>query len=316
MRVIYAKGKRGKSKKIQYKNIMLLIAIVFGIIFISQNIKKEKVAETVSQSIEEEIITEEKNISELTIEANEDEEIKSLIEKKISKKNLTDSSFAFFYYNEDTNKYYFYNENTYFKAASTVKVPVAMLYYDKINNNELTLDSTIEYTKDCYEEGGGLTNYTYKVSDNIPIKFLLEQSIVNSDNTALNILVKNIGKTQYRYDISKYTEIELSDEFYENNITSARYGYDLLKHIYQNTDNYNELIEYMEKSSGGKYLKEYIGDKYKIAHKYGSYEGNVHDYGIVYGNTTYMIGVYTKSIPNASELIAEISLEVSNIVNK
>lgn len=191
-----------------------------------------------------------------------------------------------------------------------------MLYYDKINNSELTLDSTIEYTKDCYEEGGGLTDYTYNVSDDIPIKFLLEQSIVNSDNTALNILVKNIGKTQYRYDISKYTEVELSDEFYENNITSARYGYELLKHIYENLDDYNDLIEYMEKSSDGKYLKEYISDNYKIAHKYGSFEGNVHDYGIVFGNTTYMIGVYTKSVANASELIADISLEVSNVVNK
>ena len=203
------------------------------------------------------------------IETQEDEEIKSLIEKKKSEENLKESNFSFFYYNQDTKKYYFYNEDTYFKAASTVKVPVAMLYYDKINNNEITLDSTIKYTKDCYEKGSGLTDYTYNVSDDIPIKFLLEQSIVNSDNTALNILVKNIGKIQYRYDISQYTEIELSEEFYENNITSARYGYDLLKHIYENTDVYNELSEYMEKSSGGKYLKEYIGDNYKIAHKYG-----------------------------------------------
>ena len=121
---------------------------------------------------------------------------------------------------------------------------------------------------------------------------------------------------QYRYDISKYTEVELSDEFYENNITSARYGYDLLKHIYENLDDYNDLIEYMERSSNGKYLKEYVSDNYKIAHKYGSFEGNVHDYGIVFGNTTYMIGVYTKSVANASELIADISLEVSNVINK
>lgn len=316
MKIIYAKGKRGKKKKIHYKNIALLIAIVFIIILISQNIKKKQVVETVAQTIEEEIIAEEKNMNETTIEVQEDEEIKALIEKIMLEKNLTDNNFAFFYYNEDTNKYYFYNENTYFKAASTVKVPVAMLYYDKINNSELTLESTIEYTKDCYEEGGGLTDYTYNVSDNIPIKFLLEQSIVNSDNTALNILVKNIGKTQYRYDISQYVEVELSDEFYENNITTARYGYELLKYIYENLDDYNDLIEYMEKSSNGKYLKEYISDNYKIAHKYGSFEGNVHDYGIVFGNTTYMIGVYTKSVANASHLIADISLEVSNVVNK
>lgn len=59
-------------------------------------------------------------------------------------------------------------------------------------------------------------------------------------------------------------------------------------------------------------MKKYITD-YDVAHKYGSYEGNIHDYGIVYGKEPYIIGVFTKSVPDAEELIANISLQVLNL---
>ncbi len=229
---------------------------------------------------------------EQVIEPTEDEDIKQLINNIMTEKGLTENNFAFFYYNQDTKKYYFYNENKYFTAASTVKVPVAMLYYDKINSGKLTLESTLKYTKDCYEAGGGTTASTYKVGSNIPIGFLLEQAIVNSDNTAVNILIKNLGWDQYRVDMTKYTDEEVQPEFYDGNVTFAGYGYDLLTYLYNNKDSYLELIENMKKSSGGQYLKKYI-TQYDVAHKYGSYNGNVHDYGIVFGETTYLIGVYT-----------------------
>ena len=110
--------------------------------------------------------------------------------------------------------------------------------------------------------------------------------------------------------MAQYTDEELSEEFYEENITSGAYSYDLLTHLYENRESYSELIEYMKKSSDGEYLKKYI-EEYDVAHKYGSYDGYVHDYGIVFGDTTYLIGVYTKGVPNADELIANISKEVN-----
>lgn len=61
------------------------------------------------------------------------------------------------------------------------------------------------------------------------------------------------------------------------------------------------------------YLKKYVTD-IDIAHKYGSYNGYVHDYGIVYGKNTYLIGIFTKEISNASELIATISRDILEIV--
>ena len=65
----------------------------------------------------------------------------------------------------------------------------------------------------------------------------------------------------------------------------------------------------MKQSSNGEYLKKYVTE-YDVAHKYGSYEGNVHDYGIVYAESPYLIGVFTNGVAQADELIADISRQV------
>ena len=75
------------------------------------------------------------------------------------------------------------------------------------------------------------------------------------------------------------------------------------------------MLDYLKKSSNGQYLKKYIED-YDVAHKYGSYNGYVHDYGIVFGETNYLIGIFTKNIANADEFIADTSLKIFNEVNK
>lgn len=307
------KARRRKKRKIRWDRVILLLVILILLIFVivkivsKKNDNQEESLQTGSEGVTNEMEVEQ------VIEPTEDEDIKQLVNNIMTEKGLTENNFAFFYYNQDTKKYYFYNENKYFTAASTVKVPVAMLYYDKINSGKLTLESTLKYTKDCYEAGGGTTASTYKVGSNIPIGFLLEQAIVNSDNTAVNILIKNLGWDQYRVDMTKYTDEEVQPEFYDGNVTFAGYGYDLLTYLYNNKDSYPELIENMKKSSGGQYLKKYI-TQYDVAHKYGSYNGNVHDYGIVFGETTYLIGVYTKGVTSADELIADISQDVLNTV--
>ena len=79
-----------------------------------------------------------------------DSGIKDLINNILTDDNINTENFAFFYYNIDNNKEYFYNEYTQFTAASTVKLPVAMLYYDKINQGELKETDTLLYKSGCY----------------------------------------------------------------------------------------------------------------------------------------------------------------------
>lgn len=246
---------------------------------------------------------------EESITPTESEEIKNLITQIKTEHNLTQDNFAFFYYNPQTQKYYFDNQDKYFKGASTIKVPVAMIYYDKIRNGELTKESTLKYTSDDYEAGGGTTASLYKIEQSIPISFLLEQSIVNSDNTAVNILIDGIGYRKCREGIAKYSNEQFTEEFYTTNLMTAHLGYDIINHIYQNQGNYEELIGFMKKSSNGEYLKKYVTE-YEVAHKYGSYAGHVHDYGIVYSESPYLIGVFTQGVSEADELIANISRQV------
>jgi len=163
------------------------------------NIAEDMINNTNEESTLIEIESNQKEDTKVEIQLAEAEEedgnIKTLLQNIQTENNLNDKNFSFFYYNIDKQKYYFYNENTYFTAASTVKVPIAMYHYDEIKNGNLTPKDKFLYTSNCYEKGNGTTNVTYSVGQSIPVNFLLKQSIVNSDNTATNILKKEVSET-------------------------------------------------------------------------------------------------------------------------
>lgn len=310
------KGKHSEKKesklKVNYKilriGLFICMVIVIGTIIYSHITRsKEEVNEQAEDQKEESVET--ASVEEPVIQETVDTNIENLINEIMTENNLNENNFFFFYYNIEEKKYYFYNENTYFTATSTIKVPVAMLYYDKVNEGELSLSETLLYNSDDYEAGDGTTAVDYSIGESIPISYLLEQSIVNSDNTALNILLHSIGYKKCKEELTKYSDVEITEEFYSSNVANASYYYDVLQYLYQNADKYSELIEYMKISSGGEYLKENL-PQYEVAHKYGSYDGYVHDYGIIYGQNTYLIGVFTKDIANASDLIADIGEQV------
>ena len=310
------KGKHAKEKekkiKINYKSLIILFSvliIIAGIILYRNIINKNQNTNKESEEKMEEVSMETASMEEPVIKETVDTNIEKLINEIMIKNNLNENNFFFFYYNIEEKKYYFYNENAYFTAASTIKVPVAMLYYDKIQEGELTLSDTLLYHSDDYEAGGGRTATDYSPGEKIPLSYLLEQTIVNSDNTALNILINNIGYQDCKEQLTQYTDMELPEEFYTSNIANVSYYYDILQYLYQNADKYSELISYMKRSSGGIYLKANL-PQYEVAHKYGSYDGYVHDYGIIYGKNTYLLGVFTKDIENASDLIANIGKQV------
>ena len=329
------KGKHSKEKenKLRINNkilgigLFICVVIVITIMVYHHNMQnpkeisetaeeqKEESIETASieEAIAEETDVEEAGVEETAVEETMDTNVENLINQIMVENHLNENNFFFFYYNLEEKKYYFYNENTYFTAASTIKVPVAMLYYDKVADGELSLSDTLLYDSDDYEEGDGSTAADYSVGDSIPISYLLEQSIVNSDNTALNILIHSMGYETCKEELTKYSDAEISEEFFKSNVANGCYYYDVLQYLYQNSDKYSELIEYMKLSSDGEYLKANL-PQYEVAHKYGSYDGYVHDYGIIYGKNTYLIGVFTKNISDANNLIAKIGEKVVNCV--
>lgn len=315
-------------KKVKIKLLSVIICLFLVVIVLQLvNPKEDNEEQETSVAIEENEVNketeeakaegEEQKEEVIEIEPSESEEVKSLIETIKVDNSLTGDNFSFFYYNLKTKEYYLDNGDKWFTAASTTKVPIAMLYYDKINSKEVTIDTTYLYRSSDYEEGDGMTAYTYDAGDSIPLSFLLEQMIENSDNTATNVLTNALGgREKYIGDTLKYVDekigLQVPQNFYDENVTSAKYGLGIMNYLYKHPEEYAGLIDHMTRSSYGSYLKKYISD-YDVVHKYGSYEGNVHDYGIVYGKEPYLIGVFTKSVPDAEELIANISLQVLDL---
>lgn len=336
------KGKRFKKKIVNkfkfIRSVSILIIIIIGIILLimhivgnkksgennmqetntelsgKENVKAESSQEVLEASSEE-VNAEAIEETEIITEEKESEEVKNLIEQTIAQNNLTENNFACFFYNVNTKEYYYYNENKYFTAASTIKVPVSMVYYDKINKGELTEESKLTYEQGDYEAGAGRTASTYKVGSKIPLSFLVEEAIINSDNTAINILIGNLGYRNCKREIAKYTQEEIPESFYSSNILSAKFGYDIISYLYNNQENYTKLIEYMKQSSNGQYLKANL-EQYDVAHKYGSYNGYVHDYGIIYGKDTYLVGVFTYGIPEANTFIANLGEKIVKTVEE
>ena len=152
--------KQKKKKQIASRLIILVICLICIIVIIQTQNEDKEVSVSQGKSVEQqeaENQEQEENegdnadssneesqteVKEEPVTPTEDEEIKSLIAEIKTANNLTADNFAFFYYNPQTQKYYFDNQDKYFKGASTVKVPVAMIYYDKIRNGELTEEST------------------------------------------------------------------------------------------------------------------------------------------------------------------------------
>lgn len=314
-----------KKVKIKVLSVFICLFLVMLVLQLTSREEDNKEQETsvaieendVNTETEEAKAEEEQKEEVVEIEPSESEEVKFLIETIKVDNSLTEDNFSFFYYNLKTKEYYLDNGDKWFTAASTTKVPIAMLYYDKVNSKEVTFDTTYLYKSSDYEEGDGMTAYTYDAGDSIPLSFLLEQIIENSDNTATNVLTNALGgREKYIGDTLKYVDekigLQVPQNFYDENITSAKYGLGIMNYIYNHPEEYAGLIDQMTRSSYGSYLKKYISD-YDVAHKYGSYEGNVHDYGIVYGKEPYLIGVFTKSVPDAEELIANISLQVLDL---
>ena len=270
---------------------------------------EENIAQEGAENTEEVSNSEENTTVEYVIEENIDTEIQTLIQTIMGQNGLNENNFGFFYYNVNQNIGYEYNENQYFQGASTIKVPVSMLYYDKINAGTMTKESTLKYTQDSYEAGAGPTAARYKVGSSVPLGFLIEQAIVNSDNTAVNIMIKNLGYSNCKKEIQKYSDEEMPADYYTSNVITPEFEFDIITYLYNNSNNYTELLEYMKKSSNGEYLKGQL-PQYEVAHKYGSYSGNVHDYGIIYGKETYIVGIYTDGIANADDLIASIAKQI------
>lgn len=201
---------------------------------------------------------------------------------------LTEDNFAMAYVDLDTGETSTFQYDQWMVAGSTFKVPLAMLYYDRIRDGSMTESTTV----------GGLR-----------LDSALERIIVNSDNDAAKTLMYAIGNnvwSQYRQLLTQYSDQEYADKFFSTNVMNCHYMVDCLQYLYDHADDYPTLLAHMAEAMPGMYFQKYVTD-YTVCHKYGLYDGAVNDIAIVYGPHTYIVTAFSQNVYDAETMLGELN---------
>ena len=200
---------------------------------------------------------------------------------------------------------YSMNEKDEFIVASIYKLPLAMLYYDKVNEGEYTLDSTFTYSGYMHEDAGVISS-DYGIGSQVPLSDLLNDLIIYSDNDAGHILYENLGGwKEYKEAMTKYTD-SISENYYTmDNVTTANTMNDVVTYLYDHKEDYKGLIKNMEEAEPGEYLDR--DTQLSMPQKYGMYDSALNSVGFVECNTSYSIVVLTSLGDKGADVMANIN---------
>ena len=200
---------------------------------------------------------------------------------------------------------YSMNEKDEFIAASIYKLPLAMLYYDKVNDGEYTLESTITYSG-YMQEDAGVVSSNYGIGSQFPLSDLLNDLIIYSDNDAGHILYENLGGwKEYKEAMTKYTD-SISENYYTmDNVTTVNTMNDVVTYLYDHKEDYKGLIKNMEEAEPGEYLDR--DTQLSMPQKYGMYDYTLNSVGFVECNTSYSIVVLTSLGDKGTDVMANIN---------
>lgn len=200
---------------------------------------------------------------------------------------------------------YSMNEKDEFIAASIYKLPLAMLYYDKVNEGEYTLDSTFTYSGYMHEDAGVISS-DYGIGSQVPLSDLLNDLIIYSDNDAGHILYENLGGwKEYKEAMTKYTD-SISENYYTmDNVTTANKMNDVVTYLYDHKEDYKGLIKNMEEAEPGEYLDR--DTQLSMPQKYGMYDSALNSVGFVECNTSFSIVVLTSLGDKGADVMANIN---------
>ena len=197
------------------------------------------------------------------------------------------------YYNTVTGEEHYLNPDTLMYGASVAKLPTNMLYSERVSKGEMTMDTLIRGNK---------------------YGTLQWLSIVNSDNPAMETMVKDLGGGNYaefRKQILPYigeTEETVTEDFLARNFFTSKQILYTLQLLYGNKDTYPGVEDCMLQASPYDYFK---GNQppYTIAHKYGWYTDRgtqyLNDSAIIYTDDPILLVMFTANVKDARYVLAD-----------
>lgn len=205
-------------------------------------------------------------------------------------------------------------------AASTIKIPLNLYLYKKIADGTVNPQNTIEYLQEDYEEGTGRIQFE-EFGKKYDLRELSMLSIVISDNVAANMLIRFLG----RYNFKNYMrEIGGTTVVYEENISCPRDMAIYMKRVYEFYGNNKilgkQLMDCLEKTIYNDRIPRLLPSEVRVAHKVGNWPPSSYsDIGIVFAVRPYVISIMSKDVASQEEaykVIAHISRKAYDYVTK
>jgi len=203
------------------------------------------------------------------------------------------------------------NAGSSMPAASTIKIPVMVEVFLQLQSGRFDLEHRVTLLASDKDWGSGdlcdaPVGSTYAVSE------LLEKMIDISDNTATNMLIRLVGRSNINDSMTglglEHTHLrgDIRTEGWSIRSTLRTSPADLVHLLAmmarrQLVDEWssNEMISILEQDQYNTLLPEPLPDDIEIAHKTGSLFDTLNDAGIVYAaDAPYVIAVMTTALPS------------------
>lgn len=216
------------------------------------------------------------------------ESLGAVIERYLEKKGLPASNIAIGWYDLQSGEEWYYNPDTFIYGASTYKLPLAMLYLDKIHAGELSWDTPIAGS---------------------PLEERLHRMVADSNNDAADALwnALSLEENELRVLLAQYSGlgVEKLPHSYYGGSFSPRFLIGTLLTLHEHADEYSQILEYMKEARPTSFLSLYRGER-EIAHKYGAIPGYACDSGIVYAERPFLMTVMTRNLNSGMTIIGEL----------
>ena len=241
------------------------------------------------------------------IEVSEGDTWDDLLQRLLVKYEADAEGVGIGYYNSRTGEEHYINADRYMVSASMFKVPLNMIYADKVSSGEMTMDSEIF---------------------GAPYRWYQYRTIVESDNDRSVDLMNYLGgyRAFKEYQIPYLGNDPVEDlgwNYQIENFYNPRQFIHMLRSLLAEPERFPGILENMLQATPYSYLHQYER-RYPIAQKYGfveqaesnrGYHTYINSCGVVFTETPFCLVIFTDNVLKAYDLMAELCMVMCDYTN-
>ena len=220
----------------------------------------------------------------------------------------------------DTGNYVNLDGEKSFPAASTIKLPILIAFFEAVDRGEISLDEILTVERSNVASGSG--NLQYSVGKQLTALETATQMIIISDNTATNMIIDRLGGIGYfnqRFQTWGLYNTVMNDRLGDFQGTNKTTAADLVracsliaKRQIISASSRTQALDILNATENRKLLVAGLGEGAHIAHKTGDIGFLIGDAGIIEkpDGKLYLLAVFVRRPHNdlrARTFVQEVS---------